>query len=174
MNKLGLLASIHPGLVELAKKIDLGDKPMGGCCSPCEAPRGPYYPSLYVSDRDEAIDIPEEGSATVKYRVRSRSTNKRDGKEKHSADIEIHSIEPVEPEKKEEKQTALFEIRRLREICFGSDPRPRNSLGEYTSDPGEGVDPNQMAAAYGPPEVSESHMERVKRFFLRRRQQPME
>lgn len=55
-----------------------------------------------------------------------------------------------------------------RKIEFG-DPRPRNSLGEYTSDPGEGADPNQMAAAYGPPEVSESHIQRVKNFFLKRR-----
>lgn len=165
------LASIHPRLVELAKKIDLGDKPEGLVgCSPCEAPRSPYYPTLYVSGRKEPIDLPDKGTATVEYRVRSRSSNKNsDQEERHSVDIEVQSIEPHEPEPEAKKQSALFEIRRMREIFFGSDPRARNSLGEYTSDAGEGVDPNQMAAAYGPPEVSQSHVERIKRFFGKRR-----
>jgi len=246
------LSRIHPRLVALAAKIDLGTKPEGaGCCSPCDVPRSPYYPTLYVSGRKQPIDIPEKGKATVEYRVRSRSSNKQgEEDERHSADIEIHSIEAHEPEPEAKKQSALFEdVRRLRMFAKGiqirrapfritrlpatgelrvaptrklaprtkvregmsyytddvqdardtaaamirryrnvvsarralkglsslerliefADPRARNSLGEYTSDPGEGVDPNQMAVAYGPPQVSQSHMERIRNFFGKRR-----
>jgi hypothetical protein len=253
MNKLGLLASIHPRLVELAAKIDLGDRFEGsaGCCSPCP-PERINYPRLYVSGKKEPIDIPKKGKAVVDYKVTNRSMNERDGEERHSIDIEVHSIEPMEPPRRGgegeaakplaqslledvrvlrtfargdligkvglksslpwpkggvEQTTASMAVRRLRalrkrgeaalivetldgprimrataprkaprkfsatgrNITLFADPRPRNALGEYTNEPGETVDPNTMAAAYGPPEVSQSHIERIKRFFTGRR-----
>src|SRR6266542_34622 len=262
MNKLGLLASIHPRLVELAAKIDLGDRFEGsaGCCSPCPLERI-NYPRLYVSGKKEPIDIPKKGQAIVDYKVTNRSMNERDGEERHSIDIEVHSIEPMEDrdgkrpkegeaakplaqslledlrvlrtfgsserflkalaESKKKNPARLLPSERLgvpattpdvdlkialherakkvggivvetldgprimrvtkprqvprkfeiagRNITLLADPRPRNALGEYTSEPGEIVDPNTMAAAYGPPEVSASHLERIKRFFTGRR-----
>jgi hypothetical protein len=85
-------------IVELAK-IDLGDKPGAGVCGPCEAPRRMYYPSVYISGREKPVDIPDKGKAVIEYRVSGRSMNKRgDEQARHSTDIEIHSIEPIEEE----------------------------------------------------------------------------
>jgi hypothetical protein len=55
------------------------------------------------------------------------------------------------------------------------DDRRRNDMGQYAANETEGIDPNSMAAAYGPPAVqpvnpmSESHLDRIKRFFGKRR-----
>lgn len=254
MNKLGLLESIHPRLVELAKKIDLGDHFEGPTCAPLDSNPRVNYPTLYVSGKKESVELPDKGTATIQYRIRNRSMTKYGEDEaKHSVDIEVQSIEPHEEKDKSPREgdpaklledvrklrllargdifkkalpgylehssirggsvaaqqaEALQQIRRIRQrakavgglvvdtlggprvmrvtkpkpiprslfscvpafLIEFADPRPRNSMGEYTSDPGEGVDPNQMAAAYGPPDVSESHMQRIKDFFLKRRQ----
>lgn len=84
-------------LVEFAK-LDLGSKPesYGGCspCGPSDVPRKRYFPTVYISGQDKSIDLPDEGVATIEYKVRGRSMNERDGKKQHSADIEIRTIEP--------------------------------------------------------------------------------
>lgn len=58
------------------------------------------------------------------------------------------------------------------------DSRSRNSMGEYAQEEAGGIDPNSMAAAYGPPAVTPvnpmtpSHIEKIKSFFAGRRSRP--
>lgn len=57
------------------------------------------YPSLYIDDRENEIDLPLNGTAKVKFKMVSKTTRQdEDGKKKHSASIEIQSIDPVEEE----------------------------------------------------------------------------
>lgn len=59
-----------------------------------------HYPDLYISDVDEPrlLDMPDKGTATIKYRIvgRSHSEDQRDGKKQRRCSIrmEIISIEP--------------------------------------------------------------------------------
>lgn len=54
------------------------------------------YPSLYISDRDDELNLPLEGEARVKYKLRSKEMRQdHEGKKRHSASIEIHSIDPI-------------------------------------------------------------------------------
>jgi hypothetical protein len=201
------LARIHPRLVELAQKIDLGDRYEGDSCAPvCSSPNKRInYPTLYVSGKKSPIDIPDKGKATIEYHIRNRSMNKRgDDDESHSVDIEVHSIEPEDTKDKQPKEgeaaKLLHDLRKRTgfakenrnagtaktkrifpafvgssEILF-DDSRKRNSMGEFVGNETEGIDPNSMAAAYGPPAVqpvnpmAESHIERIKRFFGKRRE----
>jgi hypothetical protein len=165
-------------LVELAAKIDLGnrnDNYGSPICGPGK--RLIYYPTIYVSGKEQPIDLPEKGKATIEYRVRNRSMNKNEGdKERHSVDIEVHSIEPHDEEEKPpvegEPAKLLHDLRKF----IGFDNRPRDNMGQFVGDQTDGIDPNSMAAAYGPPAVTPvdpftpSHIERIKRFFTGRRQ----
>ena len=155
-------------LVELAAKMDLGES-YGECASfPCEPKSKPekHYPTIYISGKEKPIDLPESGTATVQYVVRGRSINKRDGKERHSADIEIRTIEPEE--EKEEKtlpgsaKKVSVKLSRLvpgmieasalgdpmivgihrSEIQFGD--RSRNNDGQFVGQETGGIDPHSM------------------------------
>ena len=65
-----------------------------------------HYPDFHISDTEDTrlLDMPDEGEATVRYRVVSRhhSESKRNGTKKRSCSItlEVLSIEPPEPKKK--------------------------------------------------------------------------
>lgn len=57
------------------------------------------YPDLYLSDVDpEVLDLPDEGTATIKYKVTERCDLKREGedgkKRQISLTLEVHSITP--------------------------------------------------------------------------------
>lgn len=59
------------------------------------------YPSMHLNDVKGLDKFPDEGHAIVKYKVRSRSTHLDDkGNKRHSASIDIHSMEHHEPPKK--------------------------------------------------------------------------
>lgn len=94
--------SAREQLIQL-KAIDLGQSypnyPVGyGCDAGKESRKS--YPTLYVGDRDTDIDLPLTGTATVKYKLRSKTIRQdEEGKKRHSADIEIQSIDPVEETK---------------------------------------------------------------------------
>lgn len=90
------MSAVRDLLTEFAK-LDLGSKPETYPCAPCDSsavPRRRYFPTVYISDQEKPIDLPDEGKAVIEYKVRGRSMNERDGKKRHSADIEIHTIEP--------------------------------------------------------------------------------
>ena len=174
------LGAIERRLVALAAKLDLGDKwEAERSCPPSPSLQGVHYPSLYLNGKTKPIDLPEKGKATVEYRVVNRSTNKRNGEERHSADIEIRSIEPQEADEDEQPKEGdraklLSDLRGLRRLYF--DSRPRNENGQYIGNETGGVDPNSMAAAYGtdrlpePGAVNESRLARIKKFFAGRRE----
>lgn len=238
-------------LTELASKIDLGEgrDALGSPVGCCELPPRRWFPSLYISGRKNPIDLPTKGKALVDYRVTGRSMNQRGEEDpRHSMDIAIQSIEPVEhdedKEPKEGEAAKLLsdlrkvtgfarlsdlkaEVKRVRGLpnfvvdylapmqmgtvarreqirrragtkgaqlrsaierhraagllsslrrLVEFDDRRRNENGQFVGNDTGGVDPNSMAAAYGPPAAEpvdptvEPHIERVKRFFIGRRQ----
>ena len=103
------------------KTIDLGRKPE--TCSECPAPvpsKPPtpdvYYPTLYLSNIEGLSDLPEEGTATVRFKVRSRTVSERnkEGK-KTSVDLDILSLSEISGPKKskssrEESEEALKKL----------------------------------------------------------------
>lgn len=142
-------------IIEL-KAYDLGETyPSYGCGpSDCNVAAKKSYPTLYVSGRETDIDLPLSGEAKIKYRLRSKTIRQdEDGKKRHSADIEIQSIEPVEGKKKLEGSATPIKMsarQRLDSIIkLGNDPRPRNRLGMFDDSDGG---PNQKAihATYRP------------------------
>jgi hypothetical protein len=98
------------------KATDLGytnDYP--GCCD--YEPSKKRYPSLYVSDKDEAIDLPLSGMARVKYKLMGTTTRQdEEGKKKHSADIQIESIEPIEDEDPKEGVKPINYASKLKDL----------------------------------------------------------
>lgn len=95
-------------------------------------------PTLYVSGRKDSkvFDIPKDGEAKIKYRLRSKSVSYRDdGTERYSTDIEVQSIEPTNLEAVLEKYN------------FGD--RARDAGGRYS--PGQDVSVDDMADAYVKP-----------------------
>lgn len=80
------------------KALDLGYS-YDSYDSPCATPTKINYPCLYVSDRPNDIDLPLTGTAKVKFKLRSKTSRQDgDGKTRHSADIEIQSIDPIKDE----------------------------------------------------------------------------
>lgn len=76
-----------------------------GCSSPCDAPQKKHYPSLNIYDRETDLDLPLSGKAVVSYKLRSKTIRQNEeGKKKHSADIEIQSIDPIDEEIEEAKE----------------------------------------------------------------------
>lgn len=83
--------------------IKLGRK--GGPCCPEPMKSDSeemHYPSFYV-DGDKKLDLPEEGTMTVKFRKTSESNSKgRDGKEHYSCSIDVMEVSNVKGTKASE------------------------------------------------------------------------
>jgi hypothetical protein len=109
----------------MAKAIDLGKK-LGDMLSVETVSQKEHYPDLYISDTDERAlaEMPDEGEATIRYRVVSR-THREEGKGKRkdyscSLRLEILSIDP--PEAKSKKKNG------------DSDNGARKALSDYFKD----------------------------------------
>lgn len=88
------------------KPIDLGyEEDFDGCHISCEdKEEGKVrYPCLYIYDAPkDLMNLEGEGEAVIRFKVRSRTiSEKDDGKDKNSIDIEIRSIEPKQGTSKE-------------------------------------------------------------------------
>ena len=145
------LSAVRERLVELAA-IDLGYSYGNTCCGVSPATSEKNYPSLYISDKKEPIDLPRSGKATVEYRVRSSSSNTdKDGNTTHSANIEIKSIDPIEEaNKKKEGMAKILKVQLAaneRDVIQFGDPRPRNPLGEFSGAQG-GPNSSAMETTY--------------------------
>lgn len=58
-------------------------------------PKKKVYPSMYISDAPkELFDLPDEGTATIKYRLREKGIRERDGDKSVNCELEILSITP--------------------------------------------------------------------------------
>lgn len=75
---------------------DLGQNSQSSpCCAPSSGPSEKYYPTLYISDIPSGdLDLPDAGTMTIRFRIRSETENKKS--EKCSYEIEVLSIESVE------------------------------------------------------------------------------
>lgn len=100
----------------MPKPIDLGKKyneDIGEPISIRDLKDEVHYPDFYVSNTEDSrlLDMPDEGEATIRYKVVSRnhSEDKRNGKTRRrcSITIEVHSIEP--PEAKAKKKESFSE-----------------------------------------------------------------
>ena len=103
--KLVALAASIPGLREL-KAADLGQSyedrygPMDCAVkASTDYRKEKSYPSFYIDSRTEPLEIGDEGQATIKYRVTSRSINESGGRKRHGYGIEVHSIDPSKEKK---------------------------------------------------------------------------
>ncbi len=156
-------AKLKPGMIEFAK-VDLGedrDRYLGEVGAMPSAPKK-WYPSLHVSGLAKELPLPDEGKATITYKVKRRSSEKYDGKEQHSATIEVQTIETDEKKmangglrrgkpgavKRLFSASAASGLRRDKLRLEFSD-RPRNGDGQFVANETGGADPNSMAAAYG-------------------------
>lgn len=75
-------------------------------------------PTMYVSGLadPEVMSMPKEGTAMVRYKVRSRSVNERGDMPTYGADIAISTLEPVKPAAGKKEMGVL---ERLREFARG-------------------------------------------------------
>lgn len=74
--------------------IDLAQKYPEPCCEPCD-PKKEHYPSFHYEGTKE-LDIPAEGTMTVKYKRVSESTYKSEGgKERYSCTFDLTEITSV-------------------------------------------------------------------------------
>jgi hypothetical protein len=70
-------------------------------------PKKPWYPGISIRNSEDALDdIPEEGTAVVKYKVTRRGYDERNGKKKHDISMDLLSFDPQGVKKAEEKKKA--------------------------------------------------------------------
>jgi hypothetical protein len=112
------------------KPIDLGKKwndDIGIPISPGDLKDKVHYPDLYLSDMDDPrlLDMPDEGTAEIHYRIirRNHSEEKRGDKKQHRCSItmEVQKIEPGHDPKFNGKKK-------------DSDNGARKALSEYFKD----------------------------------------
>lgn len=135
-------------IIEL-KAVDLGYTYGEMECNPCSAPQKKHYPTLYIHDRENDIDLPLSGQAIIRYKLRSKTTRQNEeGNKRHSADIEIQTIDPVEEPEKAPKEGEKAKLKTL---------GARRALGEIISFSegaavGEGIPKalKELMKRYGP------------------------
>lgn len=66
-----------------------------GASSESDRPQKKFYPSLYISDLSEKLELPDSGTATVTFKVVERRETERDGKKTCSYDLEIQDMTPT-------------------------------------------------------------------------------
>lgn len=59
-----------------------------------------HYPSFHY-EGDESLDLPHEGTMTIRFKKPSSSVSERDGKKHYSCTVEVLSIEDVDAEEDE-------------------------------------------------------------------------
>jgi hypothetical protein len=99
----------------MAKPIDLGKNwdDMIGPVSVREEKDRTHYPDIYISDIDDPrlLEMPDQGEATIRFKVVSRQHSEHDqnGKKERSCSIrlEVLSIDP--PEKAAKKKNGYGE-----------------------------------------------------------------
>lgn len=78
--------------------INLAQKYPEPCCKPCD-PEEERYPSFHY-EGTEALDLPDSGTMTVKFKRVSESTYKNEGgKTRYSCTIELTEITSVNGKK---------------------------------------------------------------------------
>jgi hypothetical protein len=87
------------------------------------------FPTFHVNRlKGDPFEFPDEGEATIKFKVTSRETRNNNGKENNSLSLEIQSIDPV---KKKAKKKSELSSRRLTEFSLEEEelqPRKRGLL----------------------------------------------
>lgn len=82
-------------MIDLEIKSPYGDP----CCvSSCDKDDRKYYPNFHYQGETD-IDLPKEGTMTVKFKRTSREVTDRDGKERYSYSVDIVAIESVNEDK---------------------------------------------------------------------------
>lgn len=157
--ELQSLSAQLDGILTEFKKLDLGTKPGEGGLYACAADDAPkvYYPSIYLRDSDEDYELPETGKATVEYKVTRKTVETRNGKTKHSATLDILSIDPEVEEKVKAKKGEVAKMlgigadRSVRAPVhhFAYGERARGGNGQFIADETGGADPTSMRQAYG-------------------------
>jgi hypothetical protein len=64
-----------------------------------------YYPSFHY-EGDKELDVPEEGTMTIRFKRTGRSESEHDDKVRYSCSIDVLSIESVEGQNDEDDSPA--------------------------------------------------------------------
>ena len=159
---MALPRALAQRVIAFASKIDLGRKPMGYCgvaCGPTMPQPKVWYPNLWIEGVEQPINLPDTGKATIEYKVTRRTTTDVDGKQRHEASLEVHSIEPAGEGKNGKSQIAngkgsdrakAVKLSSLLAPGLIQFSRARNTDGEFAPQADETPDPSTMRAAYGP------------------------
>ena len=138
------------------KALDLAQRNSDfGSCEPYD-PKKPWYPGISIRNSEDALDdIPEEGTAVVKYKVTRRGYDERNGKKKHDISMDLLSFDPQEAKKAEEAKKKAGEavemgVKRTGVSALHSFAgRPRDGDGQFVANVTGGADPVTMRQAYG-------------------------
>ena len=90
----------------MSKPVELGKNLNAMMSISAIGPDEAHYPDLCISDTDDRrlAEMPDEGTATIRYRIRSRThREEKNAKGKQyscSLRLEVLSIDPPEPKKK--------------------------------------------------------------------------
>jgi hypothetical protein len=144
-----LEAQADAALAEFAA-IDLGYKYDELGCS--YDPKKTQYPSLYINKVSESVmDFPEEGKATIEYRLTGRNMREDNGKKTYGMTLEVLSFEPEAKAKADVKAKAAGKAVEMRSQVqsLQFDTRTRNGNGEFVAGDTGGADPVTMRQAYG-------------------------
>lgn len=126
--------------------IDLGYKYDEGPCS--YDPKKTQYPSLYINKvSDSVMDIPDEGKATIQYRLTGRNMREDNGKKIYGMTLDVLSFEPEAKAKADAKTKAAGKAVEMSTLF--ADNRTRNGDGQFVGNATGGADPVTMRQAYG-------------------------
>ncbi len=84
------------------KMKSLGMKSGGPCCAPSPSSSDDskeYFPSLYI-DSTEELDLPDEGTAVIRFKKTSSSETKDSHGERYTCTLEVRSIGEVSGKEK--------------------------------------------------------------------------
>jgi hypothetical protein len=159
MTFLQRLAELDSSITELSGKLDLGYSDADtGCGIGSYDPKKRRYPSMYVHGCPDPTDLPMTGKAIIDYKITEKRVRTTEGDgSKHSMDIEVRSIEPMEGKagkklKGEAKPITGLSALRPGMIQF-ADSRGRNPQGQFVDTDLAGANPEAMRRAYDPVEA---------------------
>lgn len=127
--------------------IDLGYKYDDGLCESYD-PKKTQYPSLYINkvSSDDVMSLPDEGKATIEYRLTGRNMRENNGKKTYGMTLDVLSFEPEAKAKADAKTKKEGGAVKLSQFA---DNRTRNGNGEFVGGETGGADPVSMRQAYG-------------------------
>ena len=172
MTLLERLADLDLSITELSGKLDLGySDAEAGCGISSYDPKKRRYPTMYVHGCPDPTDLPMTGKAVIDYKITEKRVRTTEGDgSKHSMDIEVRSIEPMEGKSGKKLKGEAKPVTGLSSLFPGmiqfADSRGRNPQGQFVDTDLAGANPEAMRRAYGSKDrKKKSLIQRVTKIF---------